>query len=69
MSWLFSGWLVAGPDTVRVSAPARSHRSAAVERHLVMVSGNIVAEMFPHELINDPQRCLLGVGSFEPSSS
>ena len=43
--------------------------SAVAERHLVMVSGNIAAEMSPHELINDPdaQRRLLGVDSSEPT--
>lgn len=45
--------------------------SAASERHLVMVSGSIVAEMSPYEIINNPdaQQCLLGVDSSETASS
>lgn len=45
--------------------------SAASERHLVMVSGSIIAEMSHYEIINNPdaQRCLLGVDSSETASS
>ena len=44
--------------------------SAVAERHLVMVSGNIAAEMSPGELINNPdaQRRLLGVDSSDPAA-
>ena len=45
--------------------------SEVAERHLVMVSGSIVAEMSPHDIINNPdaQQCLLDVDSFETASS